>query len=385
MIKTDVKYMRMALELAAKARGNTSPNPMVGAVIVKDGRVIGKGYHMKAGTPHAEVHALREAGELSRGATMYVTLEPCSHYGRTPPCSKAVIAAGVARVVVAMEDPNPLVSGQGIQQMREAGIQVEVGLMEKEARELNEVFIKYIKTRRPFVVMKSAMTLDGKIATAMGHSRWITGEEARRLVHLWRSWYDAILVGIGTVLTDNPLLTCRLEDRQAQNPVRIILDSLGRLPVDVNVLKTIEQAPVIVVSTEKIPRERKAVLEKLGAEVLVLPEREGRPDLAALLDELGRREITSLFVEGGATVNASFLKNRLADKTVWFVAPKIVGGPQAPGPVGDMGIQFMDECLNIKNMSVQDIGPDLLITGYPDYGDKEPAAGKRGRCRCLPV
>lgn len=363
MEKEDIGYMQKALDLAEQARGRTSPNPMVGALIVKDGAVVGSGYHHQAGTPHAEVHALKEAGRKAFGATMYVTLEPCSHHGRTPPCSRAVIEAGLSKVVVAMEDPNPLVAGRGIREMREAGIEVKVGVLEEKAQKLNEVFIKYITTQRPFVMIKTAMTMDGKIATSSGDSRWVTGAESRELVHRWRAWYDAILVGIGTVLADDPCLTCRLPG-ETKNPLRIVLDSTGKIPLESRLLNTLSEAPVIIATTDKISAEKRSALAKRGAEVLILAEDKGRPKLKELLRELSAREISSLFVEGGAQVNAAFIKEGLVDKAAWFVAPKIVGGQEAPGPVADLGVLKMQEAEPLYDLSINMVGEDLLIEGY---------------------
>ncbi len=370
MPNTDEYFMTMALELAAKARGRTSPNPMVGAVIVKDGKVIGTGYHKKAGTPHAEVYALREAGDTAKGATMYVTLEPCSHFGRTPPCSQAVIAAGLKRVVVAMEDPNPLVKGRGLQQLRDAGIAVKTGVLEAEAVRLNEIFIKYITTGTPFVLVKAAMTLDGKIAASSGDAKWVSGKNSRRLVHQWRDQYDAILVGVGTVLADDPLLTTRLDSGSGHNPVRIVMDSTGKIPLEAQMLRNTKEAPVIIVTTEKISPDSRRAYEKLGAEVFVAPEDNGKPDVQALLTELGRRQISSLLVEGGALINATFLRRGLVDKIAWFIAPKIIGGTEAPTPVADLGLVKMSAAIDIKDITVELSGEDILIQGYPDKTKK---------------
>lgn len=360
-------YMRLALELAARARGRTAPNPLVGAVVVKDGKIIGQGYHQKAGTPHAEVHALREAGTKARGSTMYVTLEPCSHYGRTPPCSKAVIEAGLAEVYVAMQDPNPKVAGRGIQQLRAAGIKVEVGLLSEEARRLNEIFIKYITTKRPFVLLKTAMTLDGKIAARTGHARWITGPEARNTVHQIRDEYDAILVGVNTVIADDPELTCRLPGGEGHDPVRLILDSRARMPLNARALQFDSPAPTIIVTTDLAPEENLTGLKAAGAEVITVPCLGGRVDLPELLAELGRREISSLLVEGGAEVSAAFLSGALVDKVLWFIAPKIVGGRDAPGPVGGIGRERMDEALVLRDITWGQAGSDIYVEGYPDY------------------
>ncbi|ACX53061.1 riboflavin biosynthesis protein RibD [Ammonifex degensii KC4] len=366
-LKEDEFFMRRALELALKARGRTSPNPMVGAVLVKEGRVIAEGYHRRAGMPHAEIEALRAAGEEARGATLYVNLEPCCHVGRTGPCTEAIIAAGIKRVVVAMEDPNPLVAGKGIKILREAGLEVTVGVLEQEARRLNEVFVKFITTREPFVVLKVAMTLDGKIATSTGEARWITGPEARAYVHELRDTYDAILVGKGTVLKDDPSLTARLPG--ARDPVRVILSSLADLPLSARVLNLNSSAPTWVAVTEQAPPSRIKALQGKGAEVLVCGPGP-QVDLKLLLKELGRREITGVLVEGGGTVNASFLANRLVDKVIWMVAPKIFGGTKAPGPVGGEGVEHPDRALRLKDLTVKKLGADFCFEGYPEYPEE---------------
>ncbi|MDA8234480.1 MAG: bifunctional diaminohydroxyphosphoribosylaminopyrimidine deaminase/5-amino-6-(5-phosphoribosylamino)uracil reductase RibD [Clostridia bacterium] len=359
----DEKYMAIALELAARARGRTSPNPLVGAVVVKDGRIVGQGYHEKAGTPHAEVHALREAGEQAMGATIYVTLEPCSHYGRTPPCSEAVINAGVARCVAAMVDPNPLVAGRGLDQIRQAGIEVSSGVLEEEAHRLNEVFIKYITTKEPFVVMKSAMTLDGKIATHTGHSRWVTGPEARERVHRLRDEYDAIMVGVGTILADDPALTTRLTER-GRDPVRIILDSQARTPLTAKILNQHSQAATIIAVTQQAPQQRVAALEQAGAKVLTVPDMDGRVDIKRLMSIVGQEGITGILLEGGGQVNGAALAAGIVDKVIWFIAPKLIGGQTAPTPIGGPGATTMDEALNLTRVKLEQLGPDIMIEGY---------------------
>lgn len=361
---THEEYMQMALDLAAKAKGRTSPNPMVGAVIVKDGQIVGQGYHKKAGTPHAEVHALEEAGFLAQDATMYVTLEPCSHYGKTPPCAYAVARSGIKEVFVAMVDPNPQVAGAGIRVMREAGITVNIGLLEDSAKKMNEVFIKYITTGEPFVVLKSAVSLDGKIATRTGHSQWVTGEKARLKGHELRDTYDAILVGIGTVLADNPVLTTRLPDREGRDPIRIILDSRGRIPIDAEVIKVRSAAPTVVVVSEQAPDDKIGALRAGGVEVWTLPESGGLIDLKALRKDLGRREITSVLVEGGAQINGSFLNAGLVDKVCWFIAPKFVGGQEAPGAIGGVGIHNMNQAPLLEDIEISRLGEDICIEGY---------------------
>jgi len=358
----DEKYMRLALELAACARGRTSPNPLVGAVLVRDGVIIGKGYHTRAGMPHAEIEALRDAGGDARGATLYVTLEPCCHTGRTGPCTEAVLAAGVKRVVAAMRDPNPLVSGRGLARLREAGVEVSEGVLEEEARRLNEVFIKYITTRTPFVALKTAMSLDGKIATRTGDSRWITGEESRLYVHKLRDIYDAILVGVGTVIKDDPSLTTRLPEG-GRDPVRVILDSRGRTPVGARVLKQESEAATVIAVTEAAPKENIAALAETGAKILVCGPGP-LVDLNVLLRTLAEQELTSILVEGGARVNASFLAAGLVDKVIWFIAPKIVAGETAPGPVGGEGVARMAEALELQNLALRRFADDLCLEGY---------------------
>ncbi len=360
----DREFMSMALELAARAAGRTAPNPMVGAVVVKDGKIVGKGYHARAGTPHAEIHALREAGGEARGATLYVTLEPCCHHGKTGPCTEAVIEAGITRVVAAMTDPNPLVAGKGLKRLQESGIEVVWGLMEDEARNLNEVFVKYITTRRPFVVLKAAMTLDGKIATKSGDSRWITGALSREYVHRLRDRYDAIMVGINTVLADNPSLTTRLPGGEGRDPARIVLDSAARTPPDARLITQDSRAPVIIAVTAAAPGERIKALEAAGARVIVQQKNYGRVDIAALMSALASMEITSLLVEGGGQVHASFLESRVADKVVWFIAPKLIGGVSAPGPVSGDGVELLNEAIRIERVNVKSFGEDICVEGY---------------------
>ncbi|MHB8156720.1 MAG: bifunctional diaminohydroxyphosphoribosylaminopyrimidine deaminase/5-amino-6-(5-phosphoribosylamino)uracil reductase RibD [Desulfocucumaceae bacterium] len=356
-------YMQMALDLAAAAMGRTSPNPMVGAVLVKNGQVVGKGYHARAGTPHAEVMALKDAGESARGATLYVTLEPCCHRGRTGPCTEAVIEAGVNRVVAAMADPNPLVAGKGFKRLEEAGLELGVGLLEQEARDLNEVFIKYITTGKPFVVLKAAVSLDGKIATRTGESQWITGPGAREWGHRLRNRYDAVMVGINTVLSDNPSLTTRLPEG-GRDAVRIVLDSQARTPLGSNILKSSPGAAAIIITTSGAPEEKVSCLREAGAEVLMVPAREGRVDMAAALSELAARGITGILIEGGGQVHASALASGIVDKVVWFIAPLLIGGNDAPGPLGGRGPERLSEAVGLERVNVSRIGDDIVVEGY---------------------
>ncbi len=357
----DEDYMGIALELAKNALGRTSPNPLVGAVVVRDGRIVASGWHRKAGTPHAEIHALRMAGELAEDATLYVTLEPCAHYGRTGPCAKAVIEAGIRRVVIAMGDPNPLVAGKGIAMLREAGLDVSCGILEAEARKLNEVFLKWISTGLPFVTMKTAMSLDGKIATVTGKSQWITNQASRRRVHEWRDIHDGILVGIQTVLADDPSLTTRLPEGRGKNPVRIVLDSRARTPLSARLL-TDGQAKTFIAVTAKAPEANTQRLREAGAQVLVAGDGD-RVDLRELLRQLGEREICSLFVEGGSAVNFSFLQAGLVDRVHAFIAPKLLGGREALTPVGGVGFAELSDAVVLEDVEVENLAGDVLISG----------------------
>lgn len=360
----DEHWMSMALQLANKGLGRTSPNPVVGAVIVNNGQIVGTGFHQKAGTPHAEIHALREAGSKARGATLYVTLEPCCHYGKTPPCTEAIIRAGINRVVVATLDPNPLVTGKGIRQLKDAGIQVTVGLLEKEARQQNEVFLKYITANRPFCALKMAVTLDGKIATAGGDTRWITGPQARTFTHRLRSRYDAILVGINTVINDDPLLTSRLEG-ESKDPIRIILDSKLRISPAARVVNLSSEAPTVIITTKHHDPEKKSLLERRGVEVIPVDDDHGKVNLRSLMEVLANRNITGVLIEGGAQVAAAFLEAKLVDKLYWFMAPKIVGGQAALGAVSGKGRVQLKDAWQFAIHETKSLGDDLLLVLYP--------------------
>ena len=361
---TDRKFMEHALALASRARGSTSPNPLVGAVIVREGEIVGEGYHQKAGAAHAEIHALNQAEGLAEGATMYVTLEPCCHWGRTPPCTDSIIRAKIANVFVAMTDPNPRVAGNGIRQLEEAGIHVQVGICEEESRHLNEVFIKYITTRRPFVILKSAISLDGKIATASGESQWITSEASRLKGHEVRAEVDAILVGLGTVLQDDPSLTVRLPERENRDPIRIVVDSRGRTPLGARVFNADSNAGTIIAVTDKAPLKKIEALKSAGADVLIIEEKDGRVCLSALMQKLGRRQITSVLIEGGGEINATSLHAGIVDKLMFFIAPKLIGGKDALGPIGGVGIARLAEAFELRNAKISQIGEDFLIEGY---------------------
>jgi len=360
----DIQYMQQALQLARGGLGFVSPNPLVGCVIVKAGEVVGRGYHQRLGGPHAEVYALQEAGPRARGAVLYVNLEPCSHTGKTPPCADAVLQAGVSRVVAALRDPNPLVAGGGLSRLEPAGIAVTVGVCEAEATKLNEAFLKYITTRRPFVTLKSAITLDGKIATRTGASRWITGELARLEGHRLRHAADAIVVGIGTVLQDDPQLTTRLPDRQGVNPLRVIVDSTLRLPLQAQVLDVAADRRTLVATTMRAPEPQRAQLRTRGVEVVDLPAYDdGRVDLEALLRYLGERGIASVLVEGGATLSATLLRRRLVDKILFFVAPKIIGS-DGISAVGTCGVETMEQVITLRDVVGQPLGQDFLLEAY---------------------
>jgi len=362
MSKEQLKMMRMALALARRGVGKTAPNPAVGCVIVRDGAVVGRGWHKKAGTPHAEVHALNEAGESAAGSDVYVTLEPCAHFGKTPPCAKALVEARVARVFVAMVDPNPLVAGAGIAILRKAGIEVEVGLLEESCRELNRPFIKWIQTRLPYVILKSALTLDGKSATANGDSKWVTSDRSRREVHRLRGRLDAIMVGVGTVLKDDPLLTCRLPG--GKDPLRVVVDSTLRIPLHAALLSVQSEARTVVASCSPAAEKVDAVMAH-GAEVLRCKEdSDGRVDLADLFAKLGERGVQSVLLEGGSHLAGAALRAGLIDRCMIFLAPKLVGGA-GMGLFAGEGAVLMGDAIRLEEMTVKRVGVDLLVQGTP--------------------
>ena len=357
----DIEYMRRAMELAERGVGFTNPNPMVGAVIVKGGKVIGEGWHERCGEWHAERNAFRNCTVPAEGATMYVTLEPCCHYGKTPPCTEAIIEHGIARVVVGMEDPNPLVAGKGIALLREAGIEVVCGVEEEALREQNRVFLKYISTKLPWVAMKTAMTLDGKIATRTGDSKWITGAEARAYVHELRHRFMAIVVGIGTAVADDPLLNCRIEGRGVRQPIRVVVDSNARLSLDSQLVKTAGEYRTIVAHTRFAPEESVKALREAGVEMLLCKEKEGLVDVRNLLELLGQSGIDSILLEGGGSLNYTFLSEGLADELYAFIAPKIVGGMNAKTPVEGAGMEKMADAINLELENVLNVGHDVLL------------------------
>lgn len=355
----DENYMQRAIQLAQQGVGWVSPNPLVGAVIVKDGQVIGEGYHARCGEAHAERNALANCRTDPQGATIYVTLEPCCHYGRTPPCTQAILETGISRVVVGSRDPNPLVAGKGLAILQEAGLTVCEGVLGKDCEALNEVFFHYIRTKKPYVVLKYAMTMDGKIAATTGASQWITGEGARRRVHEDRHRYRGILVGVGTVLADDPQLTCRIPN--GRNPLRIVCDSQLRTPLHAQLVRTAKEIPTLL-ATCCADEEKLTPYRQSGCEILSLPcAEDGHLDLKTLLSSLGERQVDSLLVEGGATLNWSFLQHGLVQKLQCYLAPKLFGGAAAKSPIGGIGVPHPDQAFPLSSPRITPLGRDLLL------------------------
>lgn len=376
----DEHWMRRALRIAKKGRGRTSPNPMVGAILVKEGKIVGEGYHAKAGESHAEIIALNRAGGEAKGATLYINLEPCAHYGKTPPCAPQVIESGVVRVVVGMKDPNPLVRGKGLEILKKAGLEVQVGILEEDCGRLNEAYCKYILTKEPFVILKIAATLDGRIATREGESKWISGESSRRFVHHLRDQVDGVLVGIGTILRDNPMLTTRF--RGGRDPFRIILDSRLKIPEDAKVVGS-DPSKLIVMTTEFAQRDKKERLEQKGVRVFVLDSEAERVNLKTCLSKLGEIGMVSLLVEGGSQVNGSFLDKELVDKFLFFLSLKLIGDPKALGMFRGRGISKLQDSIVLRDVKIRRMGEDILIEGYPRYDESlrstcEPMKGAFG-------
>ncbi len=355
--------MQRAITLAKKGIGSVNPNPLVGAVIVKNNRIIGEGYHECFGEAHAEINAFQSATESVEGAAMYVTLEPCSHYGKTPPCAEAIIKHKIAKVFVGMIDPNPLVAKKGIELLQKNGIKVEYGFCEEELQQLNRVFLKYIQQKTPYVVLKTAMTLDGKIATKTGDSRWVTNEKSRAKVHEIRNELMAIMVGVDTVIADNPMLTCRLPKEEKRNPIRIVVDSTARIPLDSKILNTPNQAKTIVAVTKSADKDKIAAIENLGNEVIIAETKRRKVDLENLMLKLGEKGIDSILLEGGATLNNSALRDGIVDEVMAFVAPKIVCGATAKTPVGGCGIKKMNDAITLHSIKIEQIDDDILIYG----------------------
>jgi len=357
---TDELYMKLVLRLARRGEAWVSPNPMVGCIIVKNGRIIGEGYHQRFGCYHAEINALHNASEPVRGATIYVNLEPCTHHGKTPPCIESIIAAKPRRVVIGTADPNPVVAGKGIEALRTRGIKTTVGVLEKECRNLNERFFKFMRTGIPFVTVKFAQSIDGRIATVSGHSRWISCEQSLRFAHSLRSHHDAVLIGSGTVTKDNPELTVRL--LKGRNPIRVVVDSHLRISPDSRILTAQDEAKTIVASTSQGSGARRARIAGLGIEVLTVDtDKDRRVDLTRLLFELGKRNISSVLVEGGAAVITSVLTEQLADRVVIIIAPRIIG--KGIESIGDLGIRSVDESIRLSYRSIRRLGDDLVIDG----------------------
>ena len=348
--------MELAIRLAEKGRGLTSPNPMVGCIIVKRGRIVGRGWHKKAGTEHAEVLAISEAGKKAANSTMYVNLEPCSHWGRTPPCTEKIVEAGVREVIIGMNDPNPLVDG--FRELKFRGLKTKIGILEKEAKKLNEAYIKYIKNKRPFVIVKVAMSLDGRIATSTGSSKYITSKEARTYVHGLRSEVDAVMVGLNTVLRDNPELTPRLV--KGKDPMKIVVDSKLKMPKSCNLMK--EPAKLIIATTNKAPKSSIKRLQHKGATVIITKSKNGMVDLEDLMKQLGKHEITSVMIEGGSQLNSSAIKAGVVDKVLIFTAPKLIGN--GIGAIGSLGIKKISNAIDIKNPVCRRIGNDMMVEGY---------------------
>lgn len=354
----DQDFMRRAIMLARRGAGWTSPNPMVGAVIVKQGRIIGEGWHERCGELHAERNAIASLQESAEGATIYVTLEPCCHHGRTPPCTDAILEHRIRRVVIGSRDPNPLVAGKGADLLRQHGVIVEEDFLREECDELNPVFFHYITTNRPYVVMKYAMTLDGKIATRTGASKWITGEDARQHVHKLRGQYRVILAGIGTVLADDPMLNCRLPG--GRQPVRVIADSRLRLPLDSQIAKTAGEYRTIVACANAEP-EKEAALQACGVEVLRCPDAEGRVDLQRLIQQLGQEQLDSVFIEGGGQLHEAALRAGIVNHVCAYIAPKLFGGAEAKSPVEGQGVSLPDDCAKLDHLKITQLGADLLL------------------------
>ena len=359
-VELDARFMRRALELAERGRGLTSPNPMVGAVVVSDGEIVGEGYHERAGGPHAEIVALAAAGARSRGATIYVTLEPCSYHGRTPPCARAVIDAGVRRVVAALVDPNPRVSGRGLDALRAAGIEVAEAILTDHAERQNRAFVAAMRLGRPHVTLKAAMTLDGRIADRHGESKWITGEDARAAAHRLRSESDAIVVGVGTVLHDDPALTVRLEGPWPREPYRVVLDTRARTPVDARVIGAGTAARALVITAEDADPSRVAALAAAGATVVPVGSRDGRVDPRAALAALAEREVRAVLVEGGGEVHGAFVDAGLVDRVAVFIAPRLMGGRDAIPSIGGIGLSLAG-ALRLGALEVSRLGDDLLV------------------------
>jgi diaminohydroxyphosphoribosylaminopyrimidine deaminase/5-amino-6-(5-phosphoribosylamino)uracil reductase len=360
----DLAYMEMAYGLADKARGRSSPNPLVGSVIVRDGKIVGCGYHEEAGKPHAEIMALRQAGRRAEGATIYLTLEPCVHWGRTPPCVTSLLAARLKRAVISSYDPNPVVHRRGVGKLREAGLDVTVGLLEEKNARLNEIYIKYITREIPFVTLKAALSLDGKTATRTGESRWISAAATRDYVHLLRGEYDALMVGVNTLIRDDPLLTVRHPNWGTKKIVRVILDSKLRFPLSARILGTLDRGRILVFAGEEAPSNKADALTKKGVELVLTPRPLANGGLRDVLAELGKREVAGLLVEGGSRLFTSLIREKLADKIVLTLSPKLIGGRDSPGFWEGAGVEKVRAALTLKSLRPFTLGDDLILEGY---------------------
>lgn len=358
----DIRFMRKAVELAEKGIGFVNPNPLVGAVIAKNGKIIGHGFHELYGGPHAEINALNSTNNAG-GATLYVTLEPCNHHGKTPPCTDRIIADKISRVVIGIKDPNPLVNGKGIKQLKQAGIKVETGILKNEIHKLNEVYIKYIREKRPFCVLKTAMTMDGKISTFNGESRWISNEKSRKFVHELRHKYSAIMVGVNTIIKDNPVLTDRSDHSRKKHPVRIVVDSYGRTPTESNVFNT-KLAPTWFAITNKTEQKFIDDATSRGCEIIVCPEKNKKVNLDFLSERLGEKGIDSVLIEGGSTLNFSAIEEGIVDKVYSFISPKLLGGENAMTPLGGKGISTIAQAITLNIDNITHFDEDLLIESY---------------------
>ncbi|MEW5806659.1 MAG: bifunctional diaminohydroxyphosphoribosylaminopyrimidine deaminase/5-amino-6-(5-phosphoribosylamino)uracil reductase RibD [Acidobacteriota bacterium] len=365
---SDEEYLMMVFSLARRGEGETSPNPIVGAIVVKDGRVAGKGFHWRAGEKHAEIAALDEAGEAARDATLYLNLEPCCHYGKTPPCCDRIIKAGIRKVVCSMQDPNPMVNGRGFNQLRSSGIFVEEGLLRKEAERLNEVFVKFVRTGHPFVIAKAAMSLDGKIASSGGESKWISSPGTREYIHnRIRFCVDAIMVGINTLLLDDPLLTVRGSADRKKKVVRVVLDSFLRTPLNSRMFESLDQGEIWIYTTEKGDMKARDKLEAAGASIVTVGEEDGKCRLSDVLLNLGGRGVSSVLIEGGSQTLASAFKGRFVDKVYFFIAPSIIGEKNSIVAIGDLLQRGLSQSIQIDNIDTLPIDGDLMLRGYPVY------------------
>jgi diaminohydroxyphosphoribosylaminopyrimidine deaminase / 5-amino-6-(5-phosphoribosylamino)uracil reductase len=379
-LQKDSKYMKEAIRLAAKGLGRTSPNPVVGAVIVRHGKIIASGYHKKAGLNHAEVEALSMIGGKGRpDDTLYVTLEPCNHHGKTPPCTEAILRSGIRNIVIGMSDPNPSVEGGGAKYLKKKGVRVTSDVLEMECRRLNESWLKFISTGRPFVIAKSAITMDGWTATSKGHSKWITNERSRNFVHRLRDGVDGIMAGVGTIIADDPSLTARLKNGKGRDPVRIIVDTHLRMPHNAKVLSPDSDSRTIIVVGNKTSKSRFHAFERGNIHILTCAIKHGRIDLSRLMDALGKMSIVTLMVEGGSEIMGSMIRECLVDKFYLFTAPRILGGDDGVPMARGKGAERMDESVTLRDMQIKRFDNDLLIIGYPEYKTTAQGAGRKAK------